>query len=79
MPAEGLDISQRVEISLVLQRYLRAVERFESANTEFSQACQDVRGKLPKNCRYIANVNHQHHLVTCDDAGNFQIEQIDTI
>lgn len=74
-----LDIEQRVTISLALQRYLRAMEQFEKASSDFNESCQVVRTTLPHNSRLIANLNHQHYLVTSDDAGNFQVEQIDTV
>ncbi len=74
-----LDIEQRVTVSLALQRYLRAMEQFEKASSDFNESCQVVRKTLPLNSRLIANLNHQHYLVTSDDAGNFQVEQIDTV
>lgn len=77
--SKHLDIERRVEISLAVQRYLRATEKFEAASLEFNESCQALRQKLPRETRLIANVNHQHHLVTCDLEGNFQVEQIDTL
>lgn len=74
-----LDIDRRVEISLAIQRYLRAAEQFEAASLAFNEACQVMRNALPRASRLIANVNHQHHLVTNDLDGNFQVEQIDTV
>lgn len=75
----AIDIDTRVNISLVLQRYLRAMEQFEKASTEFNETCQVVRQTLPTECRLIANINHQHYLVTSDKAGDFQVEQIDAV
>jgi hypothetical protein len=74
-----MDIDQRVTISLVLQRYLQAAERFEAASLEFHDSCQLVRNTLPRESRLIANINHQHYLVTCDKDGSFEVEQIDTV
>lgn len=74
-----MDIEQRVTISLALQRYLRSVERFESASNEFNEACQAIRQTLPQQSRLIANVLHKHYLVTSDDESNFEVEHVDTV
>jgi hypothetical protein len=74
-----MDIDNRVAISLSLQRYLRAVDRFERASTEFSQACSDLRAQLANPSRFIAQFSYQNYLVTCDSDGNFEIEEIDAI
>lgn len=73
------DIEQRVNISLGLQRYLRAVKHFEAASEEFNEACQEIRNRLPRQSRFIANLSYQSYLVTSDREGNFEVEQVDTI
>ncbi len=78
MPAP-MDIDQRVNVSLALQRYLGAVERFESASREFNNACQAIRDVLPKASRFVANISHKHFLVTSDREGNFEVEQVDSV
>ncbi len=42
MSAPAMNIEQRVTVSLALQRYLRAVERFEAASNEFNESCQTI-------------------------------------
>jgi hypothetical protein len=37
-----LNIQTRITLSLSLQRYLRAVERFEAASKEFNEACSTM-------------------------------------
>lgn len=74
-----MNIEQRVTISLSLQRYMRALERFNSACKEFNEACHTVRETLPRQSRFVANVSHQHYLVTSDREGNFEVEQVDTV
>ena len=37
------DIETRVNISLAVGRYLRAMDRFEAANKEFNEACSSLR------------------------------------
>ena len=66
MSAPNMNIDQRVTISLALQRYLRAVERFEAASNEFNESCQAIRQALPRESRFVANISHQHFLVTSD-------------
>jgi hypothetical protein len=74
-----MDIETRVTVSLAIQRYLRAAERFESANEDFMAACNAMRETLPKDSRFIANINHKHHLVTVDAIGGFHVEEIATV
>jgi len=74
-----MDIEQRVTVSLALQRYMRAVERFEAVSKEFNEACQSVRESLPRQGRFVANVSHRHYLVTSDREGNFEVEQVDSV
>ena len=79
MTAPTMDIEQRVTVSLALQRYLRAVERFAAASDEFHESCQTIRQALPPESRFVANISHQHYLVTSDRQGNFEVEQIETV
>ena len=76
---KSLDIERRVEISLAVQRYLRAAERFEAASNEFNESCQAIRQALPRESRFVANISHQHFLVTSDQEGNFEVESVDTV
>lgn len=73
------DLEQRKAIAVSLQRYLRAVDRFERASTEFNQACSDLRAQLANPSRFIAQFSNQNYLVTSDSDGNFEIEEIDVI
>jgi hypothetical protein len=79
MSAPPIDAEQCVTISLALQRYLRAVERFEAASKDFNESCQAIRQALPRESRFVANIMHQHYLVTSDTEGNFEVESVDTI
>ena len=47
MSAPPMDAERCVTISLALQRYLRAVERFEAASKDFNESCQTIRQALP--------------------------------
>lgn len=79
MSAPAMNIEQRVTVSLALQRYLRAVEHFEAASDEFNESCQTIRQAIPRGSRFVANIMHQHYLVTSDNEGNFEVESIDTV
>jgi hypothetical protein len=79
MIAPTMDIEQRVAVSLALQRYLRAAERFEAASREFNESCERIRQTLPRQCRFVANVSHLLYLVTSDHEGNFEVEQVDSV
>ncbi|XZE35710.1 hypothetical protein SH501x_001250 [Pirellulaceae bacterium SH501] len=79
MIAPAMNIEQRVTISLALQKYLRAVEGFEAASNEFNESCQAIREAIPPDSRFVANISHQHYLVTSDNEGNFEVESVDTV
>ena len=74
-----MDIEQRVAVSCAIMRYLRAVERFESASRDFNEACVNARSVLPKSSRFIAKVDHAHYLVTIDGEGSFEVEPTDIV
>lgn len=78
-PSSHMDIQTRVAVSLAIGRYLRAADRFEAASLEFNESCQSLRKTLPRESHFVANVTHQHYVVTCDHEGNFDINQIDTL
>ena len=79
MTAPAMNIEQRVTVSLAVQRYLRAAERFDAASKEFTETCQTLRQALPRKSRFVANISHQHYLVTSDREGNFEVESVDTV
>lgn len=74
-----MNIDQRVKVSLALQRYLRATERFEEASKEFNESCQVVRQQLPPESRFVAEIAHQYYMVTSDADGSFAVEPVETI
>jgi hypothetical protein len=79
MSVPAMELEQRVNVSLALQRYLRAVERFDAASSEFNESCQTIRQALPRESRFVAIISHQHYLVTSDRDGNFEVEQVTTV
>lgn len=72
------DINDRVNTSLAVSRYIRAVERFESASAEFNEACQKVRATV-KPGRFITKIDWKHYLVEVQENGDFEIQEVDFV
>jgi hypothetical protein len=79
MNSKPMDIEQRVSTHLSVSRYLRSSERFNEASKEFTAACKDLRGRVGTNNRFVVQVDFKHYLVTSDNAGNFDVEQIESL
>ena len=75
----GLSIDERVAVSLAVQRYLRALAKFEEASNDFNTACTGMRSVLKEKGRFACNVNHEMHLISFDGEGNFNVETVDLI
>lgn len=73
------DVETRVNISLAVARYLRAVERFETATKEFNQTCLELRNQLVKPSRFVIKIDFKHYLVTSDQHRNFEVEELELI
>lgn len=73
------DIETRVNTALAVGRYLRAVERFESASKEFNEACSALRNQLVGPRRFITKIDFKHYLVTSDVDGNFEVEEVEQV
>lgn len=73
------EIQNRINLGLAVRSYLRAVERFEAASAAFNQSCVDVRKSLGANKKFVANVDYKHYLISSDDQGNFEVEQIESL
>ncbi len=75
----GLSIDERVTIQLAVQRYVRAMERFEFASNEFNESCCSIRKVVPGPIRVVARVDHQTYLFTMDGESNFEVEIIESL
>ena len=75
----GLSIEERVNIQLAVQRYVRAMERFEFAANEFNESCSSMRKVVPGPIRVIARIDHQTYLFTMDNESNFEVESIESL
>ena len=74
-----IDIENRVNTSLAVGRYLRAMDRFEAATKEFNEACTSLRNQLPAPSRFITKIDFKHYLVTSDQERNFEVEELELI
>lgn len=73
------DIENRVNTTLAVGRYLRAMARFEAASKEFNEACTSLRSQLAAPSRFITKIDFRHYLVTSDQERNFEVEEIELI
>ncbi len=73
------DIETRVNTSIAVGRYLRAVDRFEAVSKEFNEACSVLRNQLVEPSRFITKIDFKHYLVTSDLERNFEVEEIELI
>jgi hypothetical protein len=76
-----IDIEGRIALSLAVQRYLNAADRFEASCNEFSGACTGLRSMLRDTGqrRFVASVRGTSYLINCDDEMNFDVEQVDQL
>ncbi|MDZ4848408.1 MAG: hypothetical protein SGI77_03885 [Pirellulaceae bacterium] len=79
MSNSQLNIERRIDISLAVGRYVRAVDRFATASQELTDACSSLRNQLPEPLRFVTQFDYRHYLVVSDDCGNFDVEQIEVI
>lgn len=71
-----LSIEDRVSTTLMVQRYVRALSKFEEANRDFDEACLAIRGKLKGSGKFFTRVDYCAYLVEVDNEGNFTVEQV---
>ncbi len=71
------DIERRVAIAFAIARYVKALDNYHAASHEFNEACSYVRSRLNGRCRFVTKISFQHFLVTADEEGNFEVEEID--
>lgn len=74
-----LSIDERVGIQLAISRYLRAAERFNTASSEFTASCKELRKRIGNNARMVSNQSFKSYLVTSDGEGNFDVEPIESL
>jgi hypothetical protein len=73
------DIENRVNTTLAVGRYLRAMARFEAASKEFNEACTSLRNQLTASSRFITKIDFRHYLVTSDQERNFEVEELELL
>lgn len=79
MSSNESDIENRVNTTLAVGRYLRAMTRFEAASKEFNEACTSLRNQLSAPSHFITKIDFRHYLVTSDQERNFEVEEIELI
>ena len=79
MASSSIDIETRVSLLLAVGRYLRAIDRFATASDELTNSCTEMREQLSQPTRFVARINFQCFLITSDEDGNFEIEQIESL
>lgn len=79
MSSPQLDVETRINISIAVGSYLRAVDRFDMASQALTKACSELRGQLNGPARFVVQVEYRHYLVTSDHEGNFEVEQIESL
>lgn len=79
MSSPQLDVETRINISIAVGSYLRAVDRFDIASQAMTKACSELREQLDGPTRFVVQAEYRHYLVTSDNDGNFEIEQIESL
>ena len=79
MTSPKLDIDTRVNISLAVGSYLRAVDRFDAASQVMTKACSELREQIPRQSRFVVQAEYRHYLISSDIDGNFEVEQIESL
>ena len=73
--------ASRTEITLAIQRYIRARASLEAASSEFNASCIAVR-EATRNAgvrRMVAFFQDRHYLFTVEDCGGFELEEIEIV
>ncbi len=74
-----LDVGTRINISLAVGSYLRAIDSFDMASQALTKSCSELRHQLEGPSRFVVRVEYRHYLVTSDHEGNFEVEQIESL
>ena len=73
------NVEERVSLALAVRRYLRASDRHDEALKGFEAACDDLRNQVGRNARYVVQIDYRHWLLEVDEAGNFELEEIELL
>ena len=79
MNISKLDIEQRVNLSLLINRYVRAMQKSHEADKECYEAQEAARAAFGRDSKVVASVNYQHYLVTTSGSGELTVEPIELI
>ena len=73
------DIERRVSTHIAVARYLRSSRKFDEANREFIESCKSLRQELGPNAKFVVQVDFIYYLVTSDNSGSFDVQEISCI
>ena len=76
---DRLDLDTRVDISITFGSYVYAEREFNRASKRFTEACKELRQKLPPGRRFVIRHDSTHYLVESDNDANFDIEKIESL
>jgi hypothetical protein len=79
MSSNENDIENRVNTTLAVRRYLRAMARYEEVAKEFNEACTSLRNHLSVSSRFIVEIDLKYYIVMSDQERNFEVEEIEMI
>lgn len=74
-----LDLDRRVNISIAFGCYVNAERHYNSAARRFNVACKELRELLPPDSRFVIRYESGYYLVQTDSAGEFDMEEIETL
>ena len=79
MNISKLDIEQRVNLSLLAGRYVRAAEQEDRARQQRIEAEQCLLSAIRSEAEFVARIDHQHYLFALSNPGVITCEKIELI
>jgi hypothetical protein len=70
---------KRFALAKAIRKYHDADQKLTSARSEYHEAISDLNELMEPNSKFIIELNWVTHLFTCDNKGDFDIQQIDKI
>ncbi len=74
-----LDIETRLQISVAVDCYIRNEQLYNDARERFDESCSQLRNAISPNMRLVLRRDWKNYLLTTDTAGDFEIEEIESI
>ena len=74
-----IDIERRIALAVALSQYLRVEKKFLSNMRDLDDTSSELSELLDQPGLFVAEIDHQHYLLTADGEGNFDIEPVQTL